>query len=119
MPATTRLVGLILMLLGIGSYLLTGRTSVTALIPAFFGIAFVGLAFIARNESARKHAIHVAVAVGLVGLLGVLGRAIPAIGAGEIMRPAVLAQVVTALVLAAYVATGVQSFMAARRARKG
>jgi len=119
MPSTTRLVGIILMLLGIGSYVLTGRTSITALIPAFFGIAFVGLAYIARNEAARRHAMHVAVAVGLIGLLGVLGRAIPAIAAGEISRPAVLAQVVTALVLAAYVATGVQSFVAARRARRG
>ena len=107
------------MLLGIGSYVLTGRTSMTALIPAFFGIAFVGLAYLARNEAMRRHAMHVAVAVGLIGLLGVLGRAIPAIAAGQITRPAVLAQVVTALLLAAYVATGVQSFMAARRARRG
>jgi hypothetical protein len=118
MPSTTRLVGIILMLIGIGSYMLTGRTSVTALIPAFFGVAFVLLAYVARNEAARKHAMHVAVAVGLLGLLGVLGRAIPAIAAGQITRPAVLAQVVTALVLAAFVATGVQSFIAARRARK-
>ena len=41
MTATTRLVGLILAVLGIVSYLGTGRTSVTALIPAFFGVVFV------------------------------------------------------------------------------
>ena len=37
---------------------------------------------------------------------------------GQLTRPAVLAQIVTALVLAYYVYMGVQSFIAARRARK-
>ena len=45
MPTTTRIVGLVLMILGIASYWLTGRTSVTALIPAFFGVVFVVLAY--------------------------------------------------------------------------
>jgi hypothetical protein len=70
MPTTTRLVGIVLMVIGILSYWLTGRTSVTALIPAFFGAVFVILAYVARNEATRKHAMHIAVAVGLLGLLG-------------------------------------------------
>lgn len=119
MPSTTRLVGIVLMVIGIASYWLTGRTSLTALIPAFFGIIFVGLAYVARNEAASRHAMHAAVAIALVGVLGTLGRAIPAIAGGQITRPAVLAQVVTGLVLAWYVWLGVQSFIAARRARKG
>ena len=41
MPSTTRLFGLILIVLGIGSYTMTGRTSLTAMIPAFFGAAFL------------------------------------------------------------------------------
>jgi hypothetical protein len=118
MPNTTRLVGIILMVIGIGSYWLTGRTSITALIPAFFGVVFVGLAYAARNEAMRKHVMHVAVALGLLGALGTLGRAVPAILAGDATRPAVIAQVVTGLVLAYYVFLGVQSFRAARRARK-
>ena len=118
MPSTTRLVGIALMLIGIGSYWLTGRTSVTALIPAFFGILFVALAYVARNEAVRKHAMHAAVAVALIGMLGTLGRAVPAVMNGQLTRPAVLAQLVTALVLGVYVWMGVQSFIAARRARK-
>jgi len=118
MLTTTRIVGLVLMILGIASYWLTGRTSVTALIPAFFGVVFVVLAYVARNEAARKHAMHVAVAIALLGLLGVLARAIPAIANGQIARPAVIAQLVTALVLAYYVYLGVQSFITARRARR-
>jgi hypothetical protein len=118
MPATTRYVGLLLMIIGIGSYVLTGRTSVTALIPAFFGIVFVLLAYVARNEAARKHAMHVAVALALVGAIASLGRAIPAAMGGQLTRPAVLAQIVTAAVMGFYVWMGVQSFRAARRARK-
>jgi hypothetical protein len=118
MPATTRLIGLVLMVLGIASYWLTGRTSVTALIPAFFGVVFVLLAYVARNEAARRHAMHIAVALGLLGLLGVLARAVPAIANGQIGRPAVIAQLLTAAVLAYYVYLGVQSFITARRARR-
>jgi hypothetical protein len=118
MPATTRLVGIVLMVIGIGSYWLTGRTSVTALIPAFFGIVFVALAYLARNEAARRHAMHVAVAIGLVGALATLGRAVPAVIAGQLTRPAVLAQLATGLVLAYYVFLGVQSFREARRTRQ-
>jgi uncharacterized membrane protein len=118
MPTTTRLVGIVLMIIGLGSYWLTGRTSITALIPAFFGVVFVLLAYVARNEAVRKHAMHAAVALGLLGVLGTLGRAIPSVIDGQLTRPAVIAQIVTGLVLAFYVYMGVQSFIAARRARK-
>ena len=76
------------------------------------------LAYVAQNEAARRHAMHIAVAVGLLGVLGTLGRALPAVLDGQLTRPAVIAQIVTGLVLAYYVYLGVQSFKAARRARK-
>jgi hypothetical protein len=119
MPTTTRYFGLILIVLGIASYMLTGRTSVTALIPAIFGAVLVICAFIARSENARKHAMHAAVAVGLIGALAALGRGIPAALAGDATRPAVLSQLVMGVLLLVYVALGVQSFIAARRARAG
>lgn len=114
MAATTRLVGLILAVLGIGSYLGTGRTSVTALIPAFFGVAFLLLAYLARNEAARKHAMHVGMVVALVGIAGTASRLI---GATDFTRPASLAQIATVLVLAWYLGNGIKSFRDARRAR--
>lgn len=117
MPATTRLFGLVLIVLGIASYALTGRASVTALIPAFFGAVFVILALIARSEAARKHAMHAAVALGLVGFLATALRVLPALARGEFTRPAVLAQVAMMVLMAIYVALGVKSFKAARRAR--
>ena len=116
MPATTRTFGLILIVLGLASYFLTGGVSVTALIPAFFGAVFVVLAIVARSESARKHAMHAAVALGLLGLLGSL-RVLPALARGEFNRPAVLAQLMMMVLMAVYVALGVKSFKAARRAR--
>lgn len=116
MASTTRTFGLILIVLGLAAYFLTGRVSVTALIPAFFGAVFVILALVARNESARKHAMHAAVALGLLGFLGTL-RVVPLVMRGELMRPAVLAQLAMMILMAVYVALGVRSFKAARRAR--
>ncbi len=45
MTATTRMVGLVLAVIGIVSYVGTGRTSPTALIPAIFGVVFLLLAY--------------------------------------------------------------------------
>ena len=120
MPNTTRLFGLILIVLGVASYVMTGRTSVTAMIPAFFGAVLVICALIARaNEGARKHAMHAAVAVGMVGMLASLARALPAALQGGASRPAVIAQLIMGGLLLIYVALGVQSFVAARKARLG
>ena len=119
MTSTTRLFGLILIVLGVASYFLTGRTSVTALIPAIFGAVLVICALIARNESARRHAMHAAVAVGLLGAIASLVGAVPAVIAGNGGRPAVISQLVMAVLLLIYVGLGVQSFIAARKARTG
>jgi hypothetical protein len=120
MPGTTRLFAIILILLGVASYSLTGRTSATALIPAFFGAVLLVCAIVARaNEGARKHAMHAAVAVGLVGALAALARGLPAALGGDASRPAVMSQLAMGVLLLIYVALGVQSFIAARKARLG
>jgi hypothetical protein len=120
MPGTTRIFGIILILLGVASSPPTGRTSVTALIPAFFGAVLLVCAIIARaNEGARKHAMHAAVAVGLIGALAALARGLPAALGGDASRPAVMSQLAMGILLLIYVALGVQSFIAARKARLG
>ena len=118
MTGTTRLFGLILIVLGIASYQLTGRTSITAMIPAFFGAAFLVCAIVARKETARKHAMHAAVALGLIGAIAALARGIPGAINGDPTRPAVMAQLAMGILLVIYVALGVRSFIAARRARR-
>jgi hypothetical protein len=119
MPATTRVFGIALIVLGLVGYVGTGRTSLTAMIPAFFGAVLVLLALAARAEAARRHAMHLAVAVALIGLLATLARLGPALASGTWGRPAVLAQLAMAVLLAIYVTLGVKSFLDARRARAG
>ena len=117
MPALTRTVGFLLILLGVAGYVATGAVSITALIPAFFGAVLLILAMVARNPNARKHAMHAALALALLGVLGTAPRIFSAINAGNISRPATLAQIAMAVVLLVYIALGVKSFIDARRAR--
>ncbi len=117
MTSTTRTFGIVLIALGVASYFLTGRTSMTALIPAIFGALFVILALVARSEAARKHAMHAAVMLALIGFLAAVARVVPAVLAGNLTRPAVLAQLAMSVLLAIYIALGVKSFKEARRAR--
>jgi len=118
MPATTRLFGLVLIVLGIASYALTGRTSITAMIPAFFGAVFLICAMVARrSDAARRHAMHAAVAIGLIGAIAALARGIPGALNGDPTRPAVMSQLAMGLLLVIYVALGVRSFIEARRRR--
>lgn len=113
-------VGVLLILLGVGGYLAT-RTSLTALIPAGFGVLFLVLGLIARNPKSRKHAMHIAAMLGVLGILGSargLAR-LPALLSGEdVSRPAaVAAQSAMAAILIVFVALCVKSFVDARRAR--
>lgn len=117
MPSVTRIVGFLLILLGIVGYVGTGMASFTALIPALAGALFLILAMVARSPQARKHVMHAAVALALVLVLGVVPRIMAAINAGDATRPAVLAQIAMAVILLVYVLMGVKSFIDARRAR--
>jgi hypothetical protein len=118
MPSVTRVVGFLLILLGVVGYLATGGASITALIPAMVGALFLVLALVARSPEARKHVMHAAVAIALISVLGIVPRIAGAVTDGELRRPAVLAQIAMAAILAVYVLLGVKSFIDARRARK-
>jgi hypothetical protein len=118
MPSVTRVVGFLLILLGVVGYVGTGGASITALIPALVGALFLVLALVARSPETRKHVMHAAVAIALVAVIGVVPRILSAVNAGETQRPAVLAQIAMAVILAVYVLLGVKSFVDARRARR-
>jgi hypothetical protein len=110
--------------MGVGGYFGSGATSVTALIPAFFGIPLALLGFLARSENPkmRMHTMHGAALVGVIGALGGLGMGLPKIGSlidGTAERPlAVSMQIAMGVVCAIFVALCVRSFIAVRRARK-
>ena len=52
----------------------SGGAAVTALIPAFVGGVLLLLGLIALSEGARKHAMHGAAMIGLLGFLAGAGR---------------------------------------------
>jgi len=115
--------GGVLILLGVGGYFGTGRSSMTALIPAFFGIALVVLGAIAARSGQRGRmiAMHLAALIGLVGIIGPAVQALPKVGAliaGNAERPAaIILQLVMGILCAAFTALCVRSFIAARRSR--
>ena len=120
MPGTTIVCGLLLILIGVAGYrygMSDGRTSITALIPAFFGIVIAGLGGAAlASENLRKHLMHAAMTVALLGFILTAGRLLMNIST-LVMTPAVLAQVAMAAVCLALVLAGIRSFAAARRDR--
>ena len=114
MSKFTILFALGLAALGVGAWLAAGQSSITALIPAFFAVplALAGLA--ARREGWRRHAMHAAAFIALLGAGGALSRAIPAVLAGE-LRLASVSQLLMGLALLVYLALCVRSFILARR----
>ena len=119
MTQTTIGLGIILIVLGLIGFFVTGMQSVTALIPTFFGLVFLVLGFIARKESARKMALHIAMVIALLGLIGTFSGLIKffaLITGGEIARPAaVIAQTIMALLLIFYLVSGIKTFIDARK----
>jgi hypothetical protein len=117
-------VGIALIILGVGGYFGTGQTSLTALIPAGFGLVFLILGFLARKDQLRKHAMHAAAALGLVGCVVPAVMGIPKLvrlaSGQEVERPgAAISQSIMAVICGVFVVLCVRSFIAARRARRG
>jgi hypothetical protein len=121
MPAITFFVALLLVAVGVGGYVASGAHAPTALIPAVLGVLLAVCAALARNPKTRMHAMHGAVLLALLGLLGSLRGVfqLPAYLAGEpVVRPlAVVAQSITAVLCLAYLVVAIRSFIQARRAR--
>jgi len=122
-PRTAVVTGALLVALGVLMYFATGRTSVTALIPAFLGVPILVLGWLAAVVSWRKHAMHAAAALAALGFLGAARGVPPTIAlmtGGTVERPtAAVAQTVMALICLSFVVMAVRSFVAARRARSG
>lgn len=121
MPAVTRATGAVLIGVGVLGYLFSGAASVTALLPAVLGLIVLALGLAARREQLRKHAVHAALVVAVLGLLGSLprvGGVFTLLGGGSVERPiAAVASLATVVVCAVFIALGVRSFIAARRGR--
>ncbi len=125
MQHITVVAGVILSAIGLFGYFWSAseNPSPTALIPTAFGVILIVLGIVAHRPSARKHAMHAAAAVGLIGFLMAGGRGFMKLGQAasddlSISRP-VRMMLLMAIVCLVYVGLCVSSFISARRRRAG
>jgi hypothetical protein len=107
---------------GAGAGWFEAEQSPTALIPAWIGVALMICGMIVTvKESARKHAMHVAAMIALLGAIGAPMRPVMKLAKGESVNfegIAFVSQAATSLLCLAFVVLAVRSFIAARRARQ-
>ena len=120
MPNTAIWSGRILVLIGILGYVwgfIDPPLSYTSLIPAGFGVVLMLLGHLSlMQESMRKHLMHVAVIIGLLGFLAALGGVFRK-GMPSAISAGVVSQVAMAIVCLVFVVLCVRSFIAARGER--
>lgn len=91
--------------------------SYTSLIPAGFGVVLMLLGHASlMKDTMRKHLMHVAVVIGLLGFFAALGGLFRK-GLPTTLSAGVLSQLGMAIVCLAFVILCVRSFIAARRER--
>lgn len=124
MAKVTLVFALLLVLLGLAGYIGTGSIHPTALIPTWVGVVLglCGFLAISPSESRRKLFMHIAVTIGLLGLIGSAAEAVRgyvhATAAGMAPdRIALASKGFMAGLLLVYVIACVRSFIATRRAR--
>ena len=117
MPAITIVLGIVLIILGVGSCIGRGMTSWTALIPAMLGVLFLLLGMVATNRTSRAGAMRIAVLLGVLAFIGAPLRPIGTLARGEefTLSTAVMMQLVTAALCLVFVILCVASFIRARR----
>ena len=120
MSNITIVIGALLVVLGIGSYM--GAQSAhrwTALIPSFFGVLLVLCGALARKEQSRKHAMHAAAALALIAFLLAAGRLGMSLAKGGPVNPrSAVPLFIMAILTLAFVILCVRSFIQARRQRE-
>jgi len=112
MPKITVAVGVVLAVQGVGFFVATSSGSITALIPTFVGLPILVLGILSLKESARKHAMHLAAALAMLGFLAAVGRMA---SAGLSTSPAGISVLILALLTGGFLILCVKSFVDARR----
>ena len=120
MSSTTLTFAFAYLVLGVAGFVLTGSTHKTALIPCVFGVLFLIFGLLARKDNLRKHAMHAAVLIALLALLGTAKALayLPDLFRGTSEKPAaVITQSLNAGLSILYIFLAVRFFIQARRAR--
>jgi len=123
MAKITIICGMLLALLGVVCYAFwhqfgADHASPTALIPAGFGAILILLGLFTLTKPAlRMHLMHASVTLALIGFLASLPMGVHGlIKKGFVVAP--IAQLIMAIICGVYVVLCVNSFIAARKARK-
>jgi peptidoglycan/LPS O-acetylase OafA/YrhL len=123
MAKFTIVFAILLIILGIVGFVMTGSQHPTALIPTFFGVVFEALGVLTLvRPQIRKHTMHAAAALALIGffgtITGVIGLIKWAAGTEPAQPAAVISKSIMAVLCLIYVALCVRSFINARRERE-
>jgi len=114
--------GVIFILMGVISYFGISSESITALIPAFFGIPMIVLGWLGLNEKYLKHAMHGAAVLMLLGFIGTIGGLIKFLkmlgGVQPERSAAVTVQAIMALMCLVFLIFAVKSFIDVRKNRE-
>lgn len=117
-PVTTLIYAVLLILLGVIGFGISGAVSVTALIPAFFGVVIFALGWLALRGKSRQHVMHAAALLGLVGFIFTIGSSaglVTLMTGGQVARPgAVISKAIMSILSLAYVIICLLSFVIAR-----
>ena len=123
MAKITVLFGVLLIILGAASFILTGHRFPTSLIPVAFGILLVIFGGMAETPETRRRMLFMHIAV-TIGLLGFLATAPTLLSAFQLFKgklfpyPAAIEEkAAMSVLLLIYVVLCVRSFIAARRSR--
>ena len=114
--------GVVFILMGLISYFGISSESITALIPAFFGIPMLILGWLGMNEKYLKHTMHGAAVLMLLGFLGTISGLIKFFkmlsGVQQERPSAVTVQSIMALMCFIFLIFAVKSFIDARKNKK-
>ncbi len=123
MARLTILFGIVLILLGVLTYMGTGRMYPTSLIPAYFGAILGVCGYMARTTDLKRRALmmHIAVTVGLLGFLGTVKAIFDYVrmkqGVQFKLPLAVEEKAAMSVLLLVFVLLCVRNFIQTRRAR--
>lgn len=113
MPNTSITFGILLILVGLIGFavgMMDGGAHVTALIPAFIGIVLTALGFAAgAKENLRKHLMHAAVVIALLGFIAMAGRVFSKMS-DLTMTAGMISTIVTGAICLVFVILAVRSF---------
>ena len=123
MNRVTIVFGILLAVLGVGSFVATGSSHPTALIPLWFGLVLMLCGILASSTDAKKRMLwmHIAVTAALLGFIFPAVRVVMAAAKVSWNLPAVPhkgaihEQIAMAALCLVFVVLCVRSFIAARR----